>query len=102
MKTILFLNADEDGTIAKTILAGCYKFGCATLLRQGGATMTSVIEIYDSRDKGSRQGENGGGETPPPPLWRQGSDILQREAALPARRDKRYDYNPSNEGQPDM
>ena len=51
MKKIMFYNADENGTIAKTILAGCYKFGTATLLRQGGATMTSVIEIYDSSDK---------------------------------------------------
>ena len=33
---ILFLNADDNGTIAKTILAGCYKFGRATLLRSGG------------------------------------------------------------------
>lgn len=36
-------NADEDGC-AKDILAGCYKFGAATLLRKSGATMTSVIE----------------------------------------------------------
>jgi len=36
MKKIMFYNADENGTIAKTILAGCYKFGTATLLRQGG------------------------------------------------------------------
>ena len=33
--------------IAKTILAGCYKFGAATLLRCGGATMTKVIEVYE-------------------------------------------------------
>ena len=33
--------------IAKTILAGCYKFGAATLLREEGATMTKVIEIYE-------------------------------------------------------
>lgn len=36
MKKIIFYNADENGRIAKTILAGCYKFGSATLLRQGG------------------------------------------------------------------
>lgn len=36
-------NADEDGC-AKAILAGCYKFGAATLPRKSGATMTSVIE----------------------------------------------------------
>lgn len=36
-------NADEDGC-AKTILAGCFKFGAATLLRDSGSTMTSVIE----------------------------------------------------------
>ena len=29
---------------AKAILAGCYKFGSATLLRHSGATMTSVVE----------------------------------------------------------
>ena len=33
--------------IAKTILAGSYKFGAATLLRGDGATMTKVIEIYE-------------------------------------------------------
>ena len=50
MKKIMFYNADDDGRISKTILAGCYKFGRATLLRTGGATMTSVIEIYDEDD----------------------------------------------------
>lgn len=43
MKELIPYNADEDGC-AKTILAGCYKFGSATLLRQTGSTMTSVIE----------------------------------------------------------
>ena len=33
--------------IAKTILEGCYKFGAATLLREDGATMTKVIEVYE-------------------------------------------------------
>ena len=33
--------------IAKTILAGCYKFGTATLMREDGATMTKVIEVYE-------------------------------------------------------
>lgn len=33
--------------IAKTILAGSYKFGAATLLREDGATMTKVIEVYE-------------------------------------------------------
>ena len=33
--------------IAKTILAGCYKFGAATMLRCEGATMTKVIEVYE-------------------------------------------------------
>ena len=33
--------------IAKTILAGCYKFGAATLLREEGATMTKVMEVYE-------------------------------------------------------
>ena len=33
--------------IAKTILSGCYKFGAATMLRENGATMTKVIEVYE-------------------------------------------------------
>ena len=37
--------------IAKTILAGCYKFGAATLLREAGATMTKVIEVYEEGEK---------------------------------------------------
>ena len=32
----MFYNADDNGNVAKTILAGCYKFGSATLLRRGG------------------------------------------------------------------
>lgn len=47
-KKIAFLNADDNGKTAKTILAGCYKFGHATLLRSSGATMTSVIEVYEN------------------------------------------------------
>lgn len=31
----MFHNADK-GRTARTILAGCYKFGAATLLREGG------------------------------------------------------------------
>lgn len=50
MKRIMFYNADENGKIAKTILAGCYKFGSATLLRRGGVTMTSVIEYEEDDD----------------------------------------------------
>lgn len=37
--------------IAKTILSGCYKFGAATLLREDGATMTKVIEVYDEDEE---------------------------------------------------
>lgn len=37
--------------IAKTILAGCYKFGAATLLREDGATMTKIIEVYEEGEK---------------------------------------------------
>lgn len=33
---IILLNADDNGRVAKTILAGCYKFGVATLLNWGG------------------------------------------------------------------
>lgn len=37
--------------IAKTILAGSYKFGATTLLREDGATMTKVIEVYEEGEK---------------------------------------------------
>ena len=40
--------------IAKTILAGCYKFGVATLLREDGATMTKVIEVYEEDNEAKR------------------------------------------------
>ena len=40
--------------IAKTILAGCYKFGAATLLREAGATMTKVIEVYEEDNETKR------------------------------------------------
>ena len=36
--------------IAKTILAGCYKFGAKTILSWDGATMTKVIEIYEDEE----------------------------------------------------
>ena len=36
--------------IAKTILAGCYKFGAKTILSWGGATMTKVIEVYEDEE----------------------------------------------------
>ena len=39
--------------IAKTILAGCYKFGAATMLRREGATMTKVIEVYEEEGEKS-------------------------------------------------
>ena len=45
MKRIEFINADMG--VAKSILAGCYKFGGATLLRDNGATMTSIIYIEE-------------------------------------------------------
>ena len=40
--------------IAKTILAGCYKFGAATLFREDGATMTKVIEVYEEDNETKR------------------------------------------------
>ena len=40
--------------IAKIILAGCYKFGAATLLREDGATMTKVIEVYEEDNETKR------------------------------------------------
>ena len=44
--------------IAKTILAGCYKFGAATLLREDGATMTKVIEVYEEDTQTERSDWN--------------------------------------------
>ena len=44
--------------IAKTILAGCYKFGAATLLREDGATMTKVIEVYEEDTQTERSNWN--------------------------------------------
>ena len=44
--------------IAKTILAGCYKFGAATLLRCGGATMTKVIDVYEEDTQTKRSDWN--------------------------------------------
>ena len=44
--------------IAKTILAGCYKFGAATMLRCEGATMTKVIEVYEEDTRQTDRGDN--------------------------------------------
>ena len=51
--------------IAKTILAGCYKFGAATMLRCGGATMTKVIEVYEEDTRQTDRGDNLQGEILP-------------------------------------
>ena len=45
-KNVLFLNPAPQN-ISKTILAGCERFGIATLTRRGGVTMTSVIEYEE-------------------------------------------------------
>ena len=49
--------------IAKTILAGCYEFGAATLLREDGATMTKVIEVYEEDTQTERSDWNEREET---------------------------------------
>lgn len=49
--------------IAKTILAGCYKFGAATMLRCRGATMTKVIEVYEEDTQTERSNWNKREET---------------------------------------
>lgn len=49
--------------IAKTILAGCYKFGAATMLRCQGATMTKVIEVYEEDTQTERSNWNKREET---------------------------------------
>ena len=51
--------------IAKTILAGCYKFGAATMLRLDGATMTKVIEVYEEDTRQKNRGNNLQGEILP-------------------------------------
>ena len=51
--------------IAKTILSGCYKFGAATLLREDGATMTKVIEVYEEDTRQKNRGNNLQGEILP-------------------------------------
>lgn len=51
--------------IAKTILAGCYKFGAATLPREDGATMTKVIEVYEEDTRQKNRGNNLQGEILP-------------------------------------
>ena len=51
--------------IAKTILAGCYKFGAATMLRCEGATMTKVIEVYEEDTRQTDRGDNLQGEILP-------------------------------------
>ena len=45
-KLIIPFNADSDNC-SRSLLSGCYKFYAATLLRQGGASMTSIIEVYE-------------------------------------------------------
>lgn len=44
----MFYNAVDGGRVAKTVLAGCYKFGRATLLRDAGSTMTTIIEYEEN------------------------------------------------------
>ena len=44
--------------IAKTILAGCYKFYAATLHCEDGATMTKVIEVYEEDTQTERSDWN--------------------------------------------
>ena len=44
--------------ITKTILAGCYKFGAATMFRCEGATMTKVIEVYEEDTQTERSDWN--------------------------------------------
>lgn len=46
MKKLVPIN-EVDG-IAKTIVAGYYKFGAATLLAWGGSTGTAIMEVYES------------------------------------------------------
>lgn len=49
MKKVMF-NADGGG-VAKTILAGYYKYGCATILGENyGTSGTAVMEIYDDEE----------------------------------------------------
>lgn len=47
---IVPINTDRGG-VSKTILAGYYKYGCATLLGVNfGTSGTVIIEIYEESD----------------------------------------------------
>ena len=46
---------------AKTILAGYYKFGCATLLGDTfGTSGTAILEVYEAEKNDNRESETSG------------------------------------------
>ena len=52
---IIPINTDRWGQLAKTVLAGYYKYGCATLLGKNfGTTGTIVLEIDEKDDSDKR------------------------------------------------
>lgn len=52
---IIPINTDRGGQLAKTVLAGYYKYGCATLLGKNfGTTGTIVLEIDEKDDSDKR------------------------------------------------
>lgn len=58
MSEIIKIPINADDGIAKTIMAGCYKFGAATLLLgKYGTTMTSILELkpYERRNEDSNR-----------------------------------------------
>lgn len=60
MKRLIPINTDGIG-VSKTILAGYYKFGCATLLGDTfGTSGTAVMEIYDKSVESSPQWDGEG------------------------------------------
>ena len=47
---MIAINTDGEGN-AKTVLAGYYKFGCATLLGDTfGSSGTAIMEIYENQE----------------------------------------------------
>lgn len=60
MKKMIPINVEQGGA-AKTILAGYYKFGCATLLGDTfGTSGTAILEAYEAEKNDNRESETSG------------------------------------------
>lgn len=59
MKRMIPINTDMDGACSKTILAGYYKYGVATLIGDTfGTSGTSILEIYAEQQEIGSDAEN--------------------------------------------